>query len=45
MTSELLNLTLGDHNRGEATLHIRRTSSLSLACYPSTCGEQRMEDN
>ncbi len=45
MTSELLNLTLGDHNCSEATLHIRRTSSLSLACYPPTSGEQRMEDN
>ena len=44
ITSELLNLTLGDHNCSEATLHIRRTSSLSLACYPSTSGEQRMED-
>jgi hypothetical protein len=43
---ELLNLMLGDHNRSEATLHIRSTSSLSLACYQSMSGgEQRMEDH
>jgi len=42
---ELLNLTLGGHNRSEAILHIRSTSSLSRACYRSTFGEQRMEDN
>jgi hypothetical protein len=40
---ELLNLTVGDHNRSEVTLHIRRTSSLSLAGYQSPFSEQRME--
>jgi hypothetical protein len=40
MTSELLKLTLGDHNCSEATLHIRSTSYLSLAYYQSTFGEQ-----
>jgi hypothetical protein len=42
---ELLNLMLGDYNRSEATLHIRRTSSLSLAYYPSTFGEHEWKTN